>query len=285
MSRRRVRERKEEAGISVKTEAEIRIVRRAGRIVAEVLRQLSELARPGVTTGELDRAAEAGLLAAGATPAFKGYQGFPASLCASVNDEVVHGIPGPRELQVGDIISLDLGAVVGGWYADAAVTVAVGEVSAEARRLLGTTREALQRGIAQAREGNRVFDISAAIQGYVEARGYSVVRDLVGHGIGRAMHEPPQVPDFVMGGPNPVLRAGMTICIEPMVNTGTWELMKDPDGWTLRTRDGGLSAHFEHTVAIGRAGAEVLTIEGGTRQTTVEGLSTRDRPAETIQSG
>jgi methionyl aminopeptidase len=245
--------------ITIKSDADIARMKESGRIVARSLRAVVAAMRPGVTTLELDRIAEAAIRSQGAEPSFKGYHGYPAALCVAVNDEVVHGLPGPRQLREGDIVGLDLGAYRDGFHADAALTAPVGEVSREARRLLRVARESLTRGIAQARIGNRVADISAAVQRYAESKGYSVVRDLVGHGIGRQMHEPPQVPNFTVTGPSPELRQGMTLAIEPMVNVGDPEIEQDRDGWTYRTTDGELSAHFEHTVAITAEGPMILT--------------------------
>jgi methionyl aminopeptidase len=248
--------------IELKSREEIARMRDAGRIVQEVLQALQRAAQPGVSTGELDALAEDLAFKKGARPAFKGYLGFPASLCASLNDEVVHGIPSPkRVLAEGDLLKLDFGVVFRGFYGDAAVTVPVGRVSAEAQRLLDTTREALAQGLAQLRPGKRVSDVGAAVQGYVEARGFSVVREFVGHGIGRALHEPPQVPNFRAGeGADPRLKLGMVLAVEPMVNQGDWETRTLADRWTAVTVDGKLSAHFEHTAAVTDDGPEVLTL-------------------------
>ncbi|QIA28031.1 type I methionyl aminopeptidase [Thermaerobacter sp. PB12/4term] len=246
--------------IELKSEREIRYMREAGRVVAAVLRELAAALRPGITTAELDRLAERLIREAGAEPAFKGYQGFPASICTSINDEVVHGIPSPhRVIREGDLVSIDVGARYHGYYGDSAATFAVGEVSPEARRLLEVTRESLARGIAAARAGNRLGDIGYAVQEYVEAAGFSVVRDYAGHGIGRAMHEDPQVPNYGRPGTGLRLRPGLVIAIEPMVNAGGHAVRTDPDGWTVRTADGSLSAHFEHTVLITGGEPEVLT--------------------------
>jgi methionyl aminopeptidase len=195
----------------------------------------------------------------GAEPSFKGYRGFPANLCVSVNDEIVHGIPGERVLRKGDIVSLDFGASFKGFQGDAAVTVGVGEISPQASRLVETTENVLKAGIAAARSGARLGDISAAIQGYAESRGYSVVREYTGHGIGREMHEEPQIPNFGIAGTGPVLKKGMTLALEPMVNAGDWHTRVGDDQWTVSTADGSLSAHFEHTVAITDGEAEILT--------------------------
>lgn len=250
--------------IELKTEAEIERMRRPARITAEILAALREKARPGVTTGDLDREAERLIAKAGARSAFKNYRVgsvvFPAVLCASVNDEIVHGIPsGSRELAEGDIIGLDFGVEVDGFFADAAVTVAVGKVDEESARLLEATEQSMVRGIEQAREGARLGDIGQAVQERAEAAGFSVVRDFVGHGIGRALHEDPQVPNFGKRGRGRTITAGMVLAIEPMVNAGSAAVRVDDDGWTARTADGCRSAHFEHTVAVTRRGPEILT--------------------------
>lgn len=245
--------------IELKTAGQIATMRQAGRIVAETLALMRNTVRPGITTRELDRLAEEHILKSGALPAFKGYNGFPATLCTSVNEEVVHGIPGLRKLESGDIISIDCGAVFDGYFGDAAVTLPVGEVSPDLRSLLQITEESLQQGILMALAGNRLFDISHAVQNYVEKNGYSIVRDYVGHGIGRAMHEEPQIPNFGKPGRGPRLEVGMVLAIEPMVNMGTFEVKTLNDHWTVVTRDGRASAHFEHTVAITESGPEILT--------------------------
>ena len=246
--------------IELKSAREIETMRQAGRIVAGVLRELAAALRPGITTADLDRLAERLIREAGAEPAFKGYQGYPASICASINDEVVHGIPSPhRVLRDGDLVSLDVGARYRGYYGDSAATFAVGHVPAEARRLLEVTREALYAGIAAARPGNRLGDIGHAVQRYVEAAGFSVVRDYAGHGIGRAMHEDPQVPNYGQPGTGLRLRPGLVLAIEPMVNAGGHAVRTEADGWTVRTVDGSLSAHFEHTVLITEGEPEILT--------------------------
>ena len=244
--------------IPLKGAEEIVLMRRAGQIVAATLAKLEETVEPGITTGDLDRLAESMVKALGGRPSFPEKK-FPGTICTSVNDEVVHGIPGERVLQPGDLISIDLGAIFEGYHGDAAVTLPVGEISAEAWELLAVTRAALGRAIEQARPGKRLSDLGYAVQRYVEAHGYSVVRDLTGHGIGRSMHEPPQVPNFAEAPSGPILRAGMTLAIEPMVNAGRWQIEQASDGWTFRTRDGSLSAHFEHTVWISEDGPVVLT--------------------------
>ena len=235
-------------------------MRRGNRLVAQVLRALREAITPGITTKELDQMAEHALRAAGATPAFKGYRGYPATLCVSINEEVVHGIPGARPLQEGEIVSLDLGVYLDGYYGDAAITVPVGTVAEEAARLLEVTQQALAKGIEQARDGNRLFDISHTIQSWAESQGFSVVRDFVGHGIGHNLHEDPQVPNFGPPHHGPRLRPGMVLAIEPMINAGTWEVTILADNWTVVTADRALSAHFEHTIAITDAAADILTL-------------------------
>ncbi len=251
--------------IVLKSARELVYMRAAGKIVAQTLMRLRDAVRPGVSTLDLDRLAHESVAKAGAKAAFLGYRGYPASLCASINDEIVHGIPRrDRVLQEGDIISLDFGAIYQGYVGDSAITVPVGKVSAEAAKLLQVTEEALEKGIAQARPNNHLGDISAAIQRHAEAAGFSVVKKYVGHGIGRAMHEPPEVPNFVVPGRRgPVLKPGLVLAIEPMVNTGTSETVELDDGWTVMTADGGLSAHFEHTVAITNGEPDVLTRRTG----------------------
>ena len=235
-------------------------IRAAAQVVARALRELGRAVRPGLTTAELDRLAETVIRDCGARPAFKGYRGFPASICPSINEEVVHGMPGERALKDGDIIGVDVGAELNGWYGDAAKTFAVGAVSDEASRLMRVTEESLMLGIAQARAGNRVGDISHAVQSYVEENGFSVVRDLVGHGIGREMHEEPAIPNYGPPGKGPRLVVGHVLAIEPMVNAGGHAVITRPDGWTVATKDGLLSAHFEHTVAVGPEGPEILSV-------------------------
>ena len=245
--------------IIIKSDKEIAIMRQAGRIVATVLEVLKGQVKPGMKTEELDFIAVKELEKLGARPSFKGYRGFPANLCVSVNDEIVHGIPGKRVLHDGDIVSLDFGAIFNGFQGDAALTVGVGSISPEAERLIETTRGALEAGIAAARDGARLGDISVAIQNYAESRGYSVVREYTGHGIGREMHEEPQIPNFGLPGQGPELKKGMTLALEPMVNIGDWRTRVDDNHWTVLTIDGSLSAHFENTIAITDGGSEVLT--------------------------
>jgi methionyl aminopeptidase len=250
--------------IELKSPAQIAHMREAGRILADAFRVCRDLAKPGVSTLEIDREVESLIRDRKAKPAFKGYRGFPATICASINEEVVHGIPAARRrLREGDIIGLDLGAIVEGYYADAAVTLPVGEVTDEARRLLDVTRESLDLAIAQCWPGRRLGDVSAAVQQHVEAAGFGVVRAFVGHGIGRALHEDPQVPNFGEPGRGPLLRPGMVLALEPMVTMGHWEVRVLADRWTAVTADGSLAAHFEHTVAITEQGPEVLTGDAG----------------------
>lgn len=246
--------------VILRTPAEIEQMRRAGSLVGQVLERLREHVAPGVSTRELDAIAENMICSRGGVPSFKGYRGYPASICASVNNEIIHGIPGDRMLVDGDIVSIDCGAMLGGYHGDAAMTFPVGDVSAEAEKLMTVTREALNAGIAMARPKMRLGDVGNAIQRYVEANGFSVVRDFVGHGIGRHMHEDPQIPNFGPAGMGMRLRTGMVLAIEPMVNAGGHEVVVMDDGWTACTRDGSLSAHFEHTVAITDDGPEVLTL-------------------------
>ena len=234
-------------------------MRQAGRIVATVISILVKQVKPGMKTNELDIIAGQEVERLGGKPSFKGYRGFPANLCVSVNDEIVHGIPGERTLRQGDIVSLDLGATFNGFQGDAAVTVGVGKTSSEATKLMATTEGVLKAGIAAARSGARLGDISATIQNYAESRGYSVVREYTGHGIGRELHEEPQIPNFGPPGMGPVLKKGMTMALEPMVNVGDWRTRVGDDQWTVFTADGSLSAHFEHTIAITDGEAEILT--------------------------
>jgi methionyl aminopeptidase len=247
--------------IILKSEEEIKLLRESSRIVAEVLKKLRELVKPGVSTMELDSFAEKLIKERGAIPAFKGYKDYPATLCASINEGVVHGIPGPRRLREGDIISLDLGAKINGYYGDAAITVPVGKISKKAKKLLRVTEEALYRAIEQAKEGNRLYDISYAVQSFAEENGFfSVVRDFVGHGIGKDLHEDPQIPNFGKPGSGPRLKAGMVFAIEPMINIGDYRVKVLSDGWTVVTVDSNLSAHFEHTIAITKSGPCILSI-------------------------
>lgn len=247
--------------MELKSAAELVIMREAGRVVATVLGALRDAARPGVTTADLDALAAELTRKAGARPSFKGYRGYPASLCASINEEVVHGIPSKkRKLAAGDIIGLDFGVILDGYHGDAAMTVPVGNVGPDAEKLIEVTRRCLELAIEQAIPGNRLHDLGAAVQRHAERHGYSVVRDFVGHGIGRKLHEDPQVPNYGPAGEGIRLRAGMVLAIEPMVNLGSWEVDLLDDGWTAVAADGKLSAHFEHTVAITEAGPSILTL-------------------------
>jgi len=246
--------------IIIKSERELRYMYDAGQIVAGAHREVAKAARPGVTTLELDEAAEEYIRSRQAKPAFKGYHGFPATICASLNEEVVHGIPSRlRQLTSGDIISIDIGAVLNDYVGDAAVTLPVGEIDDEVRRLLDVTERSLAEGIKKAEVNNRLSDISHAVQSFVEKNGFSVVRDFVGHGIGRSMHEEPQIPNFGMPGRGPRLKSGMVLAIEPMVNMGTYEVETLRDNWTVVTKDKKRSAHFEHTVAVTDKGPWILT--------------------------
>jgi len=251
--------------IYIKTQKEIDFIKESCRIVAETLRLVKSNVKVGVTTIELDRIAEDYIKSNNAIPAFKGYsQGglpvFPGSVCTSINDAVVHGIPGQVKLEEGDIISLDVGVLKKNYYGDAAITVAVGKISDEKKKLLEVTEKSLQLGIEQAKNGNRVHDISAAVQDYVEQNGFSIVRDLCGHGVGKFLHEDPAVPNFGKRGTGSKLKRGMTIAIEPMVNAGGYEVITSPDGWTVITADGSPSAHFEHTILILDNSPEILTV-------------------------
>lgn len=250
--------------IVVKTTTEVELMRRAGVLAAEALREVARAVAPGVAGAELDRTAETFIRDHGAIPSFLGYRGFPASICLSIDDEVVHGIPGRRRLKDGEILSIDLGVILDGFHGDTAVTVPVGRISKTLQRLLAVTHESLYKGIDLVAPGRRLGDVGAAIQSHAEAAGYSVVRDFAGHGIGRLLHEEPQVPNFGEGGTGIVLREGMTLAIEPMVNLGGPAVTMDDDEWTIRTQDRAPSAHFEHTVAVTADGALVLTqIDGG----------------------
>jgi len=251
--------------IYIKTQKEIDFIRESCRIVAETLRLVKSNVKVGVTTFELDRIAEDYIRSNDSIPAFKGYSqgglpGFPGSVCTSINDAVVHGIPGQVKLEEGDIISLDVGVLKNNYYGDAAITVAVGKISDEKKKLLEVTEKSLQLGIEQAKSGNRVHDISAAVQDYVEQNGFSIVRDLCGHGVGKFLHEDPAVPNFGKRGTGSKLKRGMTIAIEPMVNAGGYEVITSPDGWTVITADGSPSAHFEHTILILDNSPEILTV-------------------------
>ena len=245
--------------IDCKSRSEIEKLRRAGRLVRELLYEIRDRVRPGVTTMDLERFTEKRLAELGAKSAFKGYRGYPCCLCTSVNDQIIHGIPSDRRLKEGDILSLDLGVVVDGYYGDSAITVPVGQISGPLQRLLSVTEEALEMAIQKARAGNHLGDISATVQQHAERNHYTVVREFVGHGIGRELHEEPQVPNYGTPGHGPVLKEGMVLAIEPMVNSGGAAVRVLDDKWTAVTEDGGYSAHFEHMVAVTRNGPDVLT--------------------------
>lgn len=248
------------SGVTIKSPVELQYMKQAGEVVRKTKEIIKEAIDSGVSTSDLDRIAEKEIRKQGAVPSFKGLYGFPATICTSINHEIVHGIPSvKRVLKTGDIISVDVGAVVGGFHADSAFTVSIGEVDERVRKLITDTYESLKCGIEQAVPEGRIGDISAAVQRYAEDRGYGVVRQYVGHGIGRALHEDPQVPNYGEHGKGMKLREGMTIAIEPMLNLGTWKTQVEDDGWTVVTADGRLSAHFEDTVAITNNGPEVLT--------------------------
>ncbi len=249
--------------ILLKNKDELKALRASNRIVAETLQELKNHISPGITTKELDVIAENYIRKNKGKPAFKGYRGYPATLCISINEEVVHGIPGPRTLKEGDIVSIDVGVFRGGFYGDAAVTVAVGRVSPEAESLMKATEESLYKGIDKIRPGNRLADVSRAVQAHVEANGFSVVRDFVGHGIGRNLHEDPQVPNFFSPSTfNPRLKEGMVLALEPMVNQGSYKVEVLEDGWTAVTKDGKLSAHYEHSIAVTDNGPWILSLTG-----------------------
>ena len=246
--------------ITIKSAREIELMRVSGKITAKTLTMLMKRARPGMTTAEIDKLAEESIRSMGGVPTFLGYNGYRHSICLSVNDEVVHGIPGPRVLQEGDILSLDLGTTYEGYVSDSAVTVAVGNVSEAAKRLMRVTQECLMLGIAQMQKGNRLSDIGHAVQHHAESHGYGVVRALVGHGVGTKMHEEPQVPNFGAPGQGVILKPGLVLAIEPMITEGTYEVETLQDGWTVVTADGKLAAHFEHTIALTEDGPRILTL-------------------------
>ena len=245
--------------ISLKSPREIECMRRAGRLTAQARALAGSMVRPGVTTHEIDTAVRKFIESHGAKPSFLGYSGFPGSACISINEEVIHGIPGPRKLKEGDIVSVDVGAFIGGFHGDCAGTYPCGKVSDEALRLIRATQQSFFEGIKYAREGYRLSDISAAVQAYAESQGYSIVREYVGHGIGRNMHEAPEVPNYGRPGHGPRLLRGMTIAVEPMVNAGSAAIVQMPDGWTVRTADGKYAAHYENTVLITAGDPELLT--------------------------
>jgi methionyl aminopeptidase len=250
--------------IELKSSREIGLIRRGGHILADVMDRLRDTVKPGMSTLEIDEDVETFITTRGAKPAFKGYRGFPATVCISINEEVVHGIPSAhRRVKEGDIVGLDLGCIVEGYYADCAFTLAIGDVPPKVQQLLDVTRESLDQAIQECRPGRRLSDVSHAVQVHVERHGFAVVRAFVGHGIGRALHEDPQVPNFGDPGRGPQLRPGMVLAIEPMVTMGSWEVKVLEDGWTAVTRDGSLAAHFEHTIAVTDAEPEVLTSRTG----------------------
>jgi methionyl aminopeptidase len=246
--------------ITMKSAREIEAMRRSGKITSQVLGDLMRAVKPGMTTGDLDAMAEKGIRELGGIPTFMGYHGYPSSICASVNDEVVHGMPGKRVLEDGDLLSIDIGTTFEGYVSDSAVTVAVGTISPAAQRLLDVTQECLMAGIAQMHKGNRLGDIGAAVQKHAESHGYGVVRELVGHGIGTKMHEEPQVPNYGSQGSGMELRPGLVLAIEPMITEGKYAVETLKDGWTVVTADGKLAAHFEHTIAITEDGPKILTL-------------------------
>lgn len=247
--------------IAIRSEKEIELIRLSGRILAGALRLAESRVAAGVVTGDLDEEIAAFIRAQGGKPAFKGYNGYPANTCISIDSQVVHGIPGKRAMQEGEIVSVDIGVLLNGYYSDAARTFKVGAVDRTKERLMQVTRESLEKGIAAAVDGNRLSDIGHAVQSHVEAAGFSVVRDLVGHGIGQAMHEEPQIPNYGTPGQGPRLKEGMVLAIEPMVNAGSWQVRTLDDRWTVVTADGKPSAHYEHTVAVRKGAAEILTLE------------------------
>ena len=274
--------------VTLKTPEQVAKMREAGKVVAAMLAATRDAVHPGVTTLELDRIAAEVLKRAGGVSSFLGYYGYPNTICTSVNEQIVHGIPSKRKLKEGDIIGIDAGAIIDGWHADAAITVPVGQVSAEARTLIAVTEEALRKGIAAARVGNRLGDIGAAVQAYVEAQGFSVVRNYVGHGIGQAMHEEPQVPNYGTAERGRDIKDGLCIAIEPMVNVGAFATKVLEDQWTVVTEDGSLSAHFEHTLACLPGGPVVLTaFEGGSFEggSVGAGKARADRPKDATALG
>lgn len=245
--------------ITIKTEEEIEIMTEGGKILAKILRQLTKMVRPGIATQELDKVAQDLVLKYKAEPSFLGHEGFPATLCASINEEVVHGVPSQRKLKDGDIVSLDLGVYFKGFHTDVAITLPVGKISKEAEKLVNVTHKALYCGIKEAKPGRHFGDISFAIQKYVESRGFNVVRELCGHGIGKELHEDPQILNFGKRGTGPEIKEGMTFCLEPMVTMGDWGVKREKGNYCFKTSDGSLSAHFEHTIAITSGGCKILT--------------------------
>jgi len=264
--------------INLKSAREIEIMRRSGKITSKTLERLMQAARPGVTTAQLDRIADESIRSMGGVPTFIGYNGYPSAICTSVNDEVVHGMPGDRALVEGDLLSLDIGTTLEGYVSDSAITVPIGNVSEAAKRLMRVTQECLMLGIAQMQAGKHLGDIGQAVQQHAESNGYGVVRALVGHGIGRKMHEDPQVPNYGTAGQGTLLRNGLVLAIEPMITEGTWEVATLEDGWTVVTEDGKLAAHFEHTIAITDHGPKILTLRDVAEHPDVA----RYRPSEEV---
>ena len=245
--------------IPIKSEQDLEMLRAAGSILAGIIRELRQSVKPGITTAEIDKLAQTLMESRNVIPAFKGYKGYPACVCTSVNEEIVHGIPSDRRLKEGDILSLDVGIDHNGYFSDSAVTLPIGRISAKAKKLIDVTRDALNEGIKKAKPGNNLSDVSCAVQVFVESHGFSVVREFVGHGIGKSLHEEPEIPNYGLPGKGPVLKKGMVLAIEPMVNAGAWRCRILENQWTAVTQDGELSAHFEHTVALTDKGAEILT--------------------------
>jgi len=264
--------------ITIKSAREIEIMRRSGKITSKTLEMLIASVKPGMTTAQVDKMAEDSIRSMGGVPTFIGYHGYPSTICASVNEEVVHGMPGTRVLNDGDLLSIDIGTTLEGYVSDSAVTIAIGNVSLEAKRLMRVTQECLMFGIAQMKRGNRLSDIGHAVQTHAEKNGYGVVRDLVGHGIGTKMHEEPQVPNYGTPGQGPELRLGLCLAIEPMITEGTWQVETLQDGWTVVTADGKLAAHFEHTIAIMDDGPRILTLRNAYEHPDVE----KFRPKEEV---
>jgi methionyl aminopeptidase len=264
--------------ITIKSTREIEIMRRSGKITSKTLEMLIASVKPGMTTAHVDKMAEDSIRSMGGIPTFIGYHGYPSTICASVNEEVVHGMPGSRVLNDGDLLSIDIGTTLDGYVSDSAVTIAIGNVSLEAKRLMRVTQECLMFGIAQMKRGNRLSDIGHAVQIHAEKNGYGVVRDLVGHGIGTKMHEEPQVPNYGTPGQGPELRVGLCLAIEPMITEGTWQVETLQDGWTVVTADGKLAAHFEHTIAIMDDGPRILTLRNAYEHPDVE----KFRPKEEV---
>ena len=264
--------------ITIKSAREIEIMRRSGKITSKTLEMLIASVKPGMTTAHVDKMAEDSIRSMGGIPTFIGYHGYPSTICASVNEEVVHGMPGSRVLNDGDLLSIDIGTTLDGYVSDSAVTIAIGNVSLEAKRLMRVTQECLMFGISQMKRGNRLSDIGHAVQTHAEKNGYGVVRDLVGHGIGTKMHEEPQVPNYGTPGQGPELRIGLCLAIEPMITEGTWEVETLQDGWTVVTADGKLAAHFEHTIAIMDEGPRILTLRNAYEHPDAENF----RPKEEV---